>query len=336
VPDLSTTYLGLSLRTPLVASASPQHGSVDGVRRVADAGASAVVLPSLFEEQLTHEALDLHELMEAPSESFPEALTYLPEVDDYNTGPDHYLGLIEDAKRAVSIPVIASLNGVSPTGWVRFATLMQEAGADAIELNVYFVAADPALTAADVEVRYLDMVAAVRATVQVPLAVKIGPFFSSVANMALRLVDAGADGLVLFNRFYQADLDIEALEVEPRLTLSAPWEVRLPLVWIGILHGRIRASLAASTGIHGWEEAAKVLLAGADVAMMTSALLHHGPGHIATVEEGLRAWMVEREYESVAQLRGSMSQRAVPDPTAFERGNYMRTLTSYSGHSGDA
>jgi dihydroorotate dehydrogenase (fumarate) len=331
-PDLATSYLGLPLRTPLVASANPQHGTVDGIRRAQDAGAAAVVLPSLFEEQLTHEALDLHHLMEAPSESFPEALSYLPEVDDYNTGPDHYLELVEQAKRVVSIPVIASLNGVSPAGWVRFATQMQDAGADAIELNVYLVAADPQLTAADVETRYLEMVAVVREAVNVPLAVKIGPFFNSVANMAIQLVEAGADGLVLFNRFYQADLDIEELEVVPRLSLSTPDEVRLPLVWIGILYGRVRASLAASTGIHGWEEAAKVLLAGADVAMMTSALLRDGPEHIAVVEEGLRAWMTEKGYVSVAQLRGSMSQRAVPDPAAYERANYMRTLTSYSGN----
>jgi dihydroorotate dehydrogenase (fumarate) len=330
--DLSTTYLGLDLRTPLVASAGPITGTVDGVRRMEDAGASAVVLPSLFEEQLTHEALDLHHLLESSSATGAEALGFLPEVEDYNTGPEHYLELVERAKRAADVPVIGSLNGTSPTGWLRYATLIQDAGADALELNIYFVAADPTLSSADVEARYLDLVEAVRESLAIPLAVKIGPFLSSVANMALRLEEAGADGLVLFNRFYQADIDVDELEVTPRLVLSSPVEVRLPLVWIAILYGRVRASLAATSGIHGWEEAAKVLLAGADVAMMTSALLQRGPEHIATVEAGLRRWMQEKEYDSVRQLRGSMSQRAVPDPEAYERANYMKMLTSYSGN----
>jgi len=331
VSELSTDYMGLQLRTPLVASASPLNGTVDGVRRMEDAGASAVVLPSLFEEQLTHQALDLHDMLESSSTTGAEAFGFMPEIDDYNTGPDHYLELVEAAKHAVGIPVIGSLNGTSPTGWIRYATLIQDAGADALELNVYFVAADPALSSADVEARYLDLVEAVRASVAIPLAVKIGPFLSSVANMALRLEEAGADGLVLFNRFYQADIDVDELEVTPRLNLSSPDEVRLPLVWIAILYGRLRASLAATSGIHEWQEAAKVLLAGADVAMMTSALLHDGPEHIAVVEKGLRKWMEDKEYDSVGQLRGSMSQRAVPDPEAYERANYMKILTSYTG-----
>jgi len=333
VSDLSTTYLGLQLRSPLVASASPLTGTLDGVRRLEDAGASAIVLPSLFEEQLTHEALDLHDLLESSQTTGAEAFGFLPEVEDYNTGPEHYLELVERAKRAVSVPVIGSLNGTSPTGWLRYATLIQDAGADALELNIYFVAADPALTSADVEARYLELVAAVRSSLAIPLAVKIGPFLSSVANMAIRLDDAGADGLVLFNRFYQADIDVEELEVTPRLVLSGPTEVRLPLVWIAILYGRVDASLAATSGIHGWEQAAQVLLAGADVAMMTSALLRNGPEHVGVVEDGLRRWMERKEYDSVDQLRGSMSQRAVPDPEAYERANYMKMLTSYTGNA---
>jgi dihydroorotate dehydrogenase (fumarate) len=333
VSDLSTTYLGLRLRSPLVASASPLNGSADGVRRMQDAGAAAVVLPSLFEEQLTHESLDLYHLMESPAESFPEALSYLPDADAYNTGPDHYLELIEQAKGAVAIPVIASLNGASPAGWARFATLIQDAGADALELNIHYVVSDPSLSAATMEDRYLELVASVRASVTIPLAVKIGPFFTSVANFGVRLAEAGADGLVLFNRLLQPDFDLDELEVVPRLTLSSPDEVRLPLAWIAILRGAVRASLAASGGIHTWEETAKVLLAGADVAMMTSALLRHGPERLSLVEEGLRRWMQERSYESVSQLRGSMSQRSVPDPSVFERANYMRTLISYSGET---
>jgi dihydroorotate dehydrogenase (fumarate) len=329
--DLSTRYLGLDLRTPLVASAGPLTGEFEGLLRLEKAGASAVVLPSLFEEQITHESLDLHSLLESYAESFPEALTYFPELDDYNTGPRTYLEYLEAAKQALSIPVIASLNGSSPGGWIRYAKLMQEAGADALELNVYFVAADPAMTSELVEQRYLDLVASVREAVSIPLAVKVGPFFSAMANMAMCLVGAGANGLVLFNRFYQPDFDLDSLEVVPHLVLSTSHELRLPLRWIAILYGKVNASLAATTGVHTSEDVVKLLLAGADVAMMTSALLRNGPEHVAKVEEGLRVWMEDNDCNSITELRGSMSQQAVPDPAAFERANYMKTLTSYSG-----
>jgi dihydroorotate dehydrogenase (fumarate) len=330
VTDLRTTYLGLDLRSPLVASAGPLTGDLDSLRRLQDAGTAAVVLPSLFEEQITHDEFEVERVLSTGTESFAEALDYFPDLDDYNTGPESYLGLVEEAKRVLEIPVIASLNGVSSGGWTDYARLLQSAGADAIELNVYFVATDPAVTAPEVEERYIDLVASVRKTIRIPLAVKIGPFFSSMANMAVRLVDAGADGLVLFNRFYQPDIDLETMYVAPSLALSSSHELRLPLRWIAILHGVVEASLAATTGVHTSKEVAKVLLAGADVAMMTSALLRAGPEHVADVEAGLVAWMAEKEYESVSQLRGSMSQRSVPDPAAFERANYMKVLTTFT------
>jgi dihydroorotate dehydrogenase (fumarate) len=330
VTELSTKYLGLDLRSPLVASAGPLTGNPESLLRLEEAGAAAVVLPSLFEEQITHESLDLHSLLEATAESFPEAATYFSELDDYNTGPRAYLDFLEAAKDTLSIPVIASLNGSSDGGWVRYGRSMQEAGADAIELNIYFLATDPDVGPADIEARYLDVVSAVRQAVSVPLAVKVGPYFSAMANMARRLVDTGADGLVLFNRFYQPDFDVEALEVVPRLVLSTSEELRLPLRWIAILYGRVRVSLAATTGVHSGQDVAKLLLAGADVTMMTSALLRNGPQHIANVEEELLAWMAGLECSSVGELRGSMSQLAVPNPEAFERANYMQMLTTFT------
>jgi len=332
-PDLRTRYLGLELRSPLVASASPLTGELDGLRRLQDAGAAAAVLPSLFEEQLTHDQVELDRLLETTSEHVGEAQSYFPELEDYNTGPWSYLYLIEQAKRAVAIPVIASLNGVTPGGWVRHAERMQDAGADALELNLYSVATDPRVDAAELEARYLELVAAVRAAVTVPLAVKLSPFFTALANMAVRIVEAGADGLVLFNRFYQPDLDLDSLDVVPRLVLSTSEELRLPLRWIAILRGQVRASLAATTGVHTGLDAAKVLLAGADVAMMTSALLRHGPGHVRTVERELTELLAERDHDSVAQLRGSMSRSSMPDPEGFERANYMRTLMSWSSRA---
>ena len=297
------------------------------------AGAAAAVLPSLFEEQLTHDQVELDRLLETTSEHVGEAQSYFPELEDYNTGPFAYLQRIEQAKRAVAIPVIASLNGVTPGGWVRHAERMQDAGADALELNLYSVATDPRVGAAELEARYLELVAAVRAAVTVPLAVKLSPFFTALANMAVRIVEAGADGLVLFNRFYQPDLDLDSLDVVPRLVLSTSEELRLPLRWMAILRGQVRASLAATTGVHTGLDAAKVLLAGADVAMMTSALLRHGAGHVRTVERELVAILAERDYDSVAQLRGSMSRSSMPDPAGFERANYMRTLMSWSSHA---
>ncbi len=331
--DLRTTYLGLELRSPLVASASPLTGDTDDLRRLEAAGAAAAVLPSLFEEQLTHDQVDLDRLLEQTSEHVGEAQSYFPDLADYNTGPSSYLGLIEQAKRAVAIPVLASLNGTTPGGWVRHARRMQDAGADAIELNLYAIATDPRVGAAELEDRYLELVASVRAAVTIPLAVKLSPFFTAMANMAVRVAEAGADGLVLFNRFYQPDLDIDALDVVPRLVLSTSEELRLPLRWIAILYGQVRASLAATSGVHTGLDAAKVLLAGADVAMMTSALLRNGPSHVSRVEGELEAILDEHDYASVAELRGSMSRRSMPDPAGFERANYARTLASWSSHS---
>ena len=328
--DLSTTYLGLKLRSPLVASASPLSGKMDSLRRMEAAGAGAVVMQSLFEEQIEHEELQLHAALEAGTQSYAEALTYLPELDDYNSGPRAYLAHLEATKRALSIPVIASLNGYSAGGWTRYARLMQESGADALELNAYFVAADPDWDAADVEARYLELVAGVRAAISIPLAVKISPYFSSPANMARRLVEAGADGLVLFNRFLHPDIDLGRLEVVPALSLSTSEELRLPLRWIAILKGRLPASLAGTGGVHSAADALKLLLAGADVAMLASALLLHQPEHLGVMLDGLRAWLDERDYVSVEQLKGSLSQLNCPDPAAFERANYMRALVNYT------
>jgi dihydroorotate dehydrogenase (fumarate) len=287
-------------------------------------------MQSLFEEQIEREELEIHQLLETGAESFQEATTYLPELEDYNVGPDAYLRHLEQTKKELRIPVIGSLNGSSDGGWTRYARLIQDAGADALELNVYYVAADPTQTSADVEQRYLDLVAEVRSTVSIPLAVKVGPFFSSMANMAMRLVEAGADGLVLFNRFLQPDIDLETLAVDPTLHLSTSEELRLPLRWIAILHGRVDASLASTTGVHTAEDAVKMILAGADVTMMASALFRNGPEHLGVVLDGVRSWLEEREYASVNQARGSLSQRSSPDPAAFERSNYMRAVVSFS------
>jgi dihydroorotate dehydrogenase (fumarate) len=331
--DLHTSYLGLELRSPLVASASPLTGELDGLRRLEAAGIGAVVLPSLFEEQITHDQLELDRLLETTSDHVGEALSYFPELADYNTGPWTYLDHITQAKQALSVPVIASLNGITPGGWIGHAKRMRDAGADALELNLYTVATDPRLGAAELEDRYLDLVADVRAAVSIPLAVKLSPFFTALANFAVRLDAAGVDGLVLFNRFYQPDLDLESLDVVPRLVLSTSEELRLPLRWIAILYRRVGTSLAATTGIHTGLDAAKVLLAGADVAMMTSALLRNGPEHVGVVERELRAVLAEHDQDSVAQLRGSMSRAAMPDPAGFERANYIRTLLSWSSRA---
>jgi dihydroorotate dehydrogenase (fumarate) len=323
--DLRTRYLGLDLRSPLVASASPLTGSLDGLRRLEAAGVAAVVLPSLFEEQLTLEAREVARLLEAGAGSLSAAL----ELDDYNAGPFGYLALVEKAKATLQIPVIASLNGVTPGAWVEHATLLEEAGADAVELNVYYVSSSPGLGGSEVEWRYLELVRSVRQAIGIPLAVKLSPYFSSVANLARQLVEAGANGLVLFNRFYQPDLDLETLEVTPRLVLSSSEELRLPLRWIAILYRQLPASLAASTGVHTAADATKVLMAGADVAMMTSALLRHGPEHLQVVEAGLRDWLEGRGMASVDLLRGLRSQRSVRDPAAWERANYITMLAGY-------
>jgi dihydroorotate dehydrogenase (fumarate) len=314
--DLHTRYLGLELASPLVASSSPLTGSLDGLRRLEAAGAGAVVLPSLFEEDLAPEGM-----ARPGAEPGDQA--------GYGAGPGAYLTLVERAKEALSIPVIASLNGVSRGGWAGYANRLEEAGADALELNVYYVSSRPGLSGSDVEWHYLDVVRAVRRATGIPLAVKLSPYFSSLANMAGQLVEAGANGLVLFNRFYQPDLDIEAMEVQPALELSTSTELRLPLRWIAILHRRHRVSLAASTGVHTTEDVLKVLLAGADVAMMTSALLRNGPDHLRPLEVGLRDWMDRHGYETVDQLRGRLSQRSIPNPATFERANYIKTLASH-------
>jgi len=328
--DLRTTYLGLELANPLVPSASTLSSRIDTLKRLQDAGAAAIVMQSLFEEQIEHEEVQIHRLLEAHTESFAEALTHFPDLEEYNTGPDEYLRHLEACKRELAIPVIGSLNGVSLGGWVRYARLIQDAGADAIELNVYLVAADPDETGEQVERRYLDLVATVRESVSIPLAVKVGPYFSSTANMARRLVENGANGLVLFNRFLQPDIDLETLDVDPTLHLSSSVELALPLRWIAILFGRVACSLAATSGVHTAEDAVKMILAGADVTMMASTLFRNGPEYIGVILEGVRTWLDEHGYDSVAQARGSVSQRNVPDPVAFARANYMSMLVSYT------
>ena len=329
--DMSTQYLGMKLAHPVVPSASPVTGDIDHLHRLAEAGASAVVLPSLFEEQVEHEAMAVHMGLEWAKESFGEAPAgYLPELDDYNTGPARYLELVRAAKSEMSIPVIASLNGTTRGGWTLYAKILADEGIDALELNIYLIAANPALTGGQIERQYLSLVESVRRTVEIPLAVKVGPFFSSMANMAGRLIDAGANGLVLFNRFYQPDIDLERMEVVPNLILSTPAELRLVLRWIAILRGRIDGSLAATTGVDGWVEAVKLILAGADVVMMASSLLRNGPDRLRATAQGLQVWLASNGYDSLEQAKGSFSQQAVGDPSTFERSNYMRTLISYS------
>ena len=327
--NLSTTYLGLALQHPVVPSASPLSQSLDGIRQLEDAGAPAIVMYSLFEEQIEGESHLLDHYLSYGTESFAEALTYFPEMDTYNVGPDRYLDLIRQAKAAVDIPIIGSLNGVSTGGWVEYARHIAEAGANALELNIYHIATDPLMSSAEVEENYLDVVRAVKAEVAIPVAVKVGPYFSSFANMALRLAEAGADGLVIFNRFYQPDFDLEQLTVTPNLVLSGPHELRLPLRWTAILSGRVPVDIAITSGVHGHEDVLKGLMAGAKVTMMASELLRHGVKRINEIVILMRHWMEEHEYESVVQLQGSMSQQNVADPAAFERANYMKVLQSW-------
>ena len=327
--DLTTTYMGLNLKHPLVASAGPISKTLDGIKRLEDAGAAAVVLFSLFEEQIRYENESFDYLLEAGTESFGESLSYFPAIEDYRMGPDAYLDLIRQAREAVDIPIIGSLNGVTDAGWAEYAKDIADAGAHAIELNVYYIPADVSIGARDVEQRYLDIVKHVKGSVAIPVSVKLNPFFSSIGEMAARFVDAGADGLVLFNRFYQPDFDLDELEVIPNLELSSASEIRLPLMWIAILHGRVNASLAATRGVETAQEVVKYLMAGADAVMTTSALLRNGVGHMKTLVDGLGAWMEKRDYESVTQMKGSMSQRKVADPSAFERANYIKMLGSY-------
>ncbi len=327
--DLSTTYLGLRLRTPLVPSASPLSEDLGTIRRLEDMGASAIVLGSLFEEQLRQERFELHHHLTHGTHSFAESLTYFPEPDTFHVGPEAYLEHIRKAKAAVDIPIIASLNGASPGGWTEYARLMQQAGADAVELNIYYIPTDMDQPAEVVEGTYLEILKAVKSVVTIPVAVKLSPFFSNLANMARRLDHAGADGLVMFNRFYQPDIDLHTLDVRPNLLLSTPQALRLPLRWIAILYRRIRADLAATSGIHHAEDVLKMLLVGARVTMLCSVLLQKGIGHIRHIERGVVEWMEEHEYESVAQMQGSMSQLHCADPSAFERAQYMRALQGY-------
>ncbi|MGD0947842.1 MAG: dihydroorotate dehydrogenase-like protein [Candidatus Binatia bacterium] len=327
--DLSTTYLGLTLRTPLVPSASPLSEEIDNIKRMEDAGASAVVLYSLFEEQMVQERFELYDRLTQGTESFAEALTYFPQPPQFHLGPEEYLNHIRKAKAAVAIPVIASLNGTSVGGWTSYAKQMQQAGADALELNVYYLPTDMELSVDEIEQTYIDILTAVKSVVTIPVALKLGPFFSNMARMARRLDQAGADALVLFNRFYQPDIDLEALEIHPHVLLSTPQALRLPLTWIGILYGRIRANMAATSGIHQATDVLKMVMVGADVAMLCSVLLQRGIEHIGLIERGMRKWMVEHEYKSVQQMKGSMSKQNCADPAAFGRALYISTLQSY-------
>lgn len=327
--DLTTTYLGLSLENPLVASSSPLSEKVDSVRQLEDAGIAAVVMYSLFEEQIIREGLALNSALEEGTESFAEALTYLPHYGRYNIGADSYLEQVRKIKEAVDIPVIGSLNGFTSGGWIEYASKIQEAGADALELNLYVLPTDPDVTSMELENRYVELVQDIRNTIQIPIALKLSPFFTSLPNAAQRLVEAGANGLVLFNRFYQPDFDLEELEVVPNLVLSNSNEMRLPLRWIALLYGRIQADFALTTGVHTAVDALKAVMAGSSAVMMASALLKYGPGHITGMLSDMQSWMEEKEYDSIHQMRGSMSQKAVEKPETFERANYIKVLSSF-------
>ncbi len=327
--DLTTTYLGLTLKNPVVASASPLSKKLEGIRRLEEAGAAAVVMYSLFEEQITHESLALDHFLNRGTESFAEALSYFPDLENYNIGPDEYLNLIRRAKEAVSIPIIGSLNGVSAGGWVEYARKIEEAGADALELNMYYIPTDPDITAQELEQNYVDLVSEVCSRVSIPVAVKLSPFFTALPNMAKRLAGAGAKGLVLFNRFIQPDLDIETLEVVPALQLSTPAELRLPLRWVAILFGRVPCDLALTSGVHDAQAVLKAMMAGAKVTMLASELLQNGLKRIEEILADMNAWMDTFEYESIRQMQGSMSQKAVAEPAAFERANYLKALQTF-------
>lgn len=327
--DLSTNYLGLHLKNPLVAAASPLSKRLDNVRRLEDAGVSAVVMYSLFEEQIVHESRALDHFLSSGTESFAEALTYFPEMESYNVGPEEYLNLIQRIKKAVEIPVIGSLNGISAGGWVDYATKIEQAGADALELNIYYLSTDPGVAGKELEQAYVDLIADIRKQIHIPLAVKLSPYFTALPYFAKQLVKAGANGLVLFNRFYQPDLDIETLEVVPNLFLSDSNMMRLPLRWTAILYNRIGADLALTTGVHTGADLIKAMMAGANVTQVASEFLSRGIGRASEMLQEVEEWMTTYEYESINQMRGSMSQQAVAEPAAFERANYMKALTSY-------
>ena len=327
--DLTTRYLGLNLRTPLVPSASPLSDEVDNIKRMEDAGASAVVLHSLFEEQVRSEQDAVQYHMMYGTDSFPESLTFFPKPAEFMTGPEEYLSKIRKAKESVHIPIIASLNGAAIGGWVDYAKKIQQAGADAIELNVYFIPTELDRTSEEVEQTYIEIVKAVKSVISIPVAIKLSPFFSNMANMAKRLDQAGVNGLVLFNRFYQPDINLEELEVQANIHLSTPQEMRLPLRWLAILYGRIKADLAATSGIHSAADVLKMLMVGADVTMLCSVLLNRGFSAIRQIETEMCNWLADHDYQSLRQLQGSLSQKYCPDPAAFERAHYMRALLSY-------
>ena len=328
--DLSSNYLGMKLKNPVVVSASPLQKHLENIRRMEDAGAAAIVMHSLFEEQIELESRELNRNLDEGTESFAESLHYLPDLERYNLGPESYLQHLADAKRTVDIPILGSLNGVSPGGWTRYARMIEQAGADAIELNTYYVPTDPDVTGATIEQMYFDLVSQVRASVRIPLAVKLSPMFSSLPNIAKQFDRGGANALVLFNRFYQPDFDLEALDVVQTLELSHSYELLPRLNWVAILFGRIHADLAVTGGVHTSADVVKCMMAGARAAMVTSVVLEHGIGHISTILDGTRTWMEEHEYSSIAEMQGSMARRSVTDPAAFERANYMKVLSSYT------
>ena len=329
--NLSTDYLGMYLKNPLVASASPANANVDMLKDLEHAGIAAVVMPSLFEEQVEFEEFQFGSLQEYGAESFAEAATYFPEMDDYNTGADQYLRMIEKACDAVNVPIIGSLNGVTKGGWTRYEKKIYSAGASALELNMYYLPTDANVAAAQIENNYLELVSEVKSQISIPLAVKVGPYFSSLANFAKRLNECGADGLVLFNRFMQPDINLETMEIDARIDLSHASEMRLPLRWIAILRGQIQASLAATSGIHDHKGMVKLLMAGADVTMIASSILRRGPDIVKTMLDELQLWLNEHGYKSVSQFKGGMSYKNCPDAAALERSNYMKALTSYTG-----
>ena len=328
--DLSTTYLGLQLKNPVVASASPLSKKLEGIQRLEEAGASAVVMYSLFEEQITHESLALDHYLNRGTDTFAEALSYFPNLDTYNIGPEEYLNLISQAKKSVSIPIIGSLNGVSTGGWIDYALKIEQAGADALELNTYYIPTDPSITAGELEQNFVDLVKEIRSHIHIPLAVKLSPMFTALPNLANRLASAGVNGLVLFNRFIQPDLDIETLEVTTSLKLSTSQELRLPLRWTAILYGRVNADLALTSGVHTHIDVLKSMMAGAKVTMLASELLEHGTGRVGEILTEMTRWMETYDYLSIKQMQGSMSQKSVAEPAAFERANYMKALTSFN------
>ncbi|PKN84373.1 MAG: dihydroorotate dehydrogenase [Chloroflexi bacterium HGW-Chloroflexi-8] len=327
--SLSTNYLKLKLKNPLIASASPLSKKLDNIKRLEDAGIAAVVMYSLFEEQITHESNALDYFLNRGTESFAEALTYFPEMDNYNIGPDNYLELITKIKSHIEIPIIGSLNGVSSGGWVEYAKKIEQAGADALELNIYYIPTETKISSGELEIAQIELVSDVRSKISIPLAVKLSPYYSALPNFAERLVNSGANSLVLFNRFYQPDIDINTLEVNPSLELSNSYDLRLPLRWVAILYDRIKADLALTSGVHNEQDVIKAMMAGANVVEMASELIENGPKRIPEILQGIENWLVEYEYKSIDQMRGSMSHKSVSEPAAFERANYMKALQTF-------